>query len=80
MDAYIKSINRKEAYTYIYIYIYIYTHTHINFLGAFQNIVFYRICEADPLSTNGTCFDIYIYHICLFFFGGPPGVRSAPYP
>ena len=25
------------------------------FFRAFQNIFFYRICEADPLSTNGTC-------------------------
>ena len=25
-------------------------------LRAYQNILFYRICEADPLSTNGTCF------------------------
>ena len=34
---------------YIYIYIFIIFRT-------FQTIFFYRICEADPFSTKGTCF------------------------
>ena len=29
-----------------------------NIVRAFQNIFFYRICEADPFSTKGTCFFI----------------------
>ena len=58
-------------YMYIYTYIYIYIYVYVIFFRAFQNIFFYRICEADPLSTEGTGIiinNITITIIIIYFF------------